>query len=216
VVTAAPAPAPRRRSDAARNAGRIVTAAREVFLELGTDASLDEVARRAGVGVATLYRHFASKEALYQAIVALRFVETIDPVLVRARQDADPWRAVVEVLSAALELAAGERPILVAGRGRGLLGDDLRSRFMASFTQLVRRAQRAGVIRADLDAADLPRLVMMLIGTVWLPEDPARGWQRYLSLMLDALRPAAATPLPGGATLPGDAAGGPAAEMQAG
>ncbi|MFC4588672.1 TetR/AcrR family transcriptional regulator [Sphaerisporangium corydalis] len=184
------------RADAARNAERLVRAARDAFAESGIDVPLEEVARRAGVGVATLYRRFPGKEELLQAVLETCYAEGVEPAIVRALADEDPWRALVTVLEAALTMAGEEFGILQAAKGPATLTAGLKSRFFTALSTVVERAQRAGLVRADLHRDDLPRLVFMLVSTLRLAERPADGWQRYLALVLDSLRPASATPLP--------------------
>ncbi|MBV8931928.1 MAG: TetR/AcrR family transcriptional regulator [Kutzneria sp.] len=203
-------PAPRRRrADAARNVEHIVLAARELFAEQGARAQLGSIARHAGVAEATLYRHFASKEELIHAVVERRFDEDVQPVIQNALRDADPWRAVVAMLGVVPTVAEVEQgTFAAAGNPAMFLG--LASRYFESFAVVLRRAQQAGVVRADLTPEDLPRLTTMLVGAQSLGTDPdtimagtalcegpsGDGWRRYLALLLDALRPAAATALP--------------------
>ncbi|HEX5117984.1 MAG TPA: helix-turn-helix domain-containing protein [Pseudonocardiaceae bacterium] len=184
------------RADAARNAERIVRAARAAFAESGTDVALDEVARRAGVGVATLYRRFPSKDDLIQAVVEWRYAEQVEPVLAGALADPDPWRGMVATLDAALTVAAEEHATIKAARDPRRLVDAIMARFFTELATIVRRGQDAGQIRADLTPADLPPLVFMLISMLRLTEPGGTEWRRYLVLVLDALRPASASPLP--------------------
>jgi AcrR family transcriptional regulator len=189
-------PAPRRlRADAARNVDRIVLAAREVFAVAGAEAQLDDIARRAGVSEATLYRHFANKEQLINTVVRRRFADVVEPAIQRALGDEDPWQAVVTMLEAALTVAAEESGTFAAAGGPGMFLE-LATRYFDAFTVVLRRAQDARLVRADLAPEDLPRLTTMLISTTHVAGGPGEGWRRYLMLLLDALRPAAATPLP--------------------
>jgi AcrR family transcriptional regulator len=185
------------RADAARNAERIMHAAREAFAEAGADVSLEEVARRAGVGVATLYRRFPSKDDLIRSIVEWRYAEQVEPVMAAALADGDPWQGLVAALDAALTVAAEERGIIKASRDPGRLVSGILDRFFPELATIVVRGQEAGQIRADLTPADLPPLVYMLISTLRLTEPGCADWRRYLSLLLDALRPSSASPLPG-------------------
>ncbi|MFI0419446.1 TetR/AcrR family transcriptional regulator [Spongiactinospora sp. 9N601] len=203
------AQAPRRlRADAARNVERIVAAAREVFTEKGAEGQLDDIARRAGVAPATLYRHFAGKEDLILAILRRRFTEDLEPAIRRAEADPDPWSALVTLLETALAITAEERPIFSVARNATAFFA-ITQEYFAFLWVTLRRAQDAGVVRADLTADDLPRLFTMIIGVQRLGSDfgeaiigaqpepaPRDGWRRYLSLLLDSLRPAAATSLP--------------------
>lgn len=192
----APSTTRRLRADAARNAERIVRAARTAFLESGTDVALDEVARRAGVGVATLYRRFPSKDDLILAIVEWRYAEQVEPVTTRALADPDPWHGLVATLDAAVTMAADEHAIFTVARDPARLLEALTARFFAELATVVRRGQEAGLVRADLTPDDLPPLVFMLISTLRVTEPGGTGWRRYLALLLDALRPGAAGPLP--------------------
>lgn len=184
------------RADAARNAERIVRAARAAFTESGTDVALEEVARRAGVGVATLYRRFPSKDDLIRAIVEWRYAEQVEPVVAGALADPDPWRGLVATLDAALTVAAEEHATIKAARDPRRLVDAIMARFFTELATIVRRGQDAGQIRTDITPADLPPLVFMLISTLRLTEPGGTEWRRYLVLVLDALRPGTASPLP--------------------
>lgn len=189
--------APRRlRADAARNAERIVEAARDAFRELGVDVAMEEIARRAGVGVATLYRRFPNKEGLAHAVLEQCFADDVEPAIQLALADQDAWRGMVTLLEAALTMAARNRHIFAAAGDSDAMATGLAARYFAALGTLVRRAQDAGQVRADLQPDDLPRLVFMLIPTLRFVEQPTEGWRRYLALLLDALRPAAATALP--------------------
>jgi AcrR family transcriptional regulator len=190
-----PGPRPLR-ADAARNAERIVRAARAAFAESGTDVALEEVARRAGVGVATLYRRFPSKDDLIRAIVERRYAEQVEPVLADALADPDPWHGLVATLDAALTMAAEDHATIKAARDPRRLVDAIMGRFFPDLATLVRRGQDAGRIRADLLPADLPPLLFMLISTLRLTEPGGAAWRRYLTLLLDGLRPESASPLP--------------------
>jgi AcrR family transcriptional regulator len=184
------------RADAARNAERIMRAAREAFAESGTGVPLEEIAKRAGVGVATLYRRFPSKDDLLRAVVEWRYAEQVESVIQQALADDDPWHGFVATLAAALTVAAEEHGTIKASRDSAKLIDAIMARFFPDLATLVRRGQDAGLIRSDLTPADLPPLVFMLMSTLWLTESGNAHWRRYLSLLLDGLRPSSASPLP--------------------
>ena len=186
----------RPRADAARNSGKIVRAARRVWAEQGPDALLEDIARRAGVGIATLYRHFPDKAGLVRAALDQSFAEDIAPAIERALDDDDPRRGLATVLEAAMSTAARERNTLAAARNSGAVTAEASSPFVESLTLLARRGQEAGVIREDLVPGDLPRIMVMLMGVLWTMEPGSDGWRRYLALVLDALSPGAASPLP--------------------
>lgn len=186
----------RLRADASRNVERIIQAAREAFAAGGSDVSLGEIANRAGVGAATLYRRFASKEELLRAVLEQRMSAEIDPVVDRARREEDPRQGLVMLFEAALRLVSRELPIVAAARNAGAMTEDIGARFFGPLTELLERAQAAGLIRPDVDSDDLPRLILMLFSTVRHFEPGSEGWRRYLVLLFDALRPESASPLP--------------------
>jgi AcrR family transcriptional regulator len=183
------------RVDAARNAELIVRAAWEAFNQLGTDVPLEEVARRAGVGVATLYRRFPSKDDLLMAVLRWRYAEEVEPVILRALGDEDPWHAVEISLRASLEVAAAEYVIIRGLRDHAQLKSSLMSMYFVDLATIFKRAQAAGVVRADLRDADLPMIFYMIVGALRVA-DPRDNWHRCLVLMLDGLRPGSATPMP--------------------
>ena len=189
------------RKDAERNRRRILAAAGEVFTDRGLEATLDDVARHAGVGVGTVYRRFPDKAALADAL----FEERID-VLVELATEAygadDPWAGLAGFMEAAAEMLStdkGLRQILMfAPYGHKRVGY-ARSRMRPAIGKLVERAQAAGQVRPDLGATDIPVLEFMLGATAEYARDVRPDiWRRYLALMLDSLRPArdSFTPLP--------------------
>ena len=184
------------RADAARNAGRILHATREVYAVQGPDAPLEEIARRAGVGIATLYRHFPNKGDLVRAALEQSIADKIDPAIERALADDDPLRGLTVLLEAALSMVAGEHSTLAAARNSGALTASVAAPFRESLTVLTLRAQQAGLIRADLVPDDVGRIVVMLIGVLWTIPPQSDGWRRYLALILDAVTAARASSLP--------------------
>ncbi|ONI86467.1 hypothetical protein ALI144C_11165 [Actinosynnema sp. ALI-1.44] len=184
------------RVDAARNAELIVRAAWRAFGESGAEVPLEEIARRAGVGVATLYRRFPSKSDLLLAIMEWRYADSIQPAVASALVDEDPWRAVVTALEAALTVMGQAHPVIKAVHDPRSMLVGLKNRFLNDFTTIVGRAQAAGVVRPDLRPSDLPMVVYMLISTVRATTDPADGWRRPLALLLAGLRSGSDVPLP--------------------
>lgn len=184
------------RADAARNFEKIVRAARQVYAERGPEAQLDEIARRAGVGNATLYRHFPDKAALLRAALDQAFAEQVAPVIEQALHDDDPRRGLATVLETTMSLAVRERNIVATATNLGAVTADAGARFLEPLTLLARRGQQAGVIRADLVPEDVFRVMAMLVGVLPTMDPGSDGWRRYLALILDALAPEAAGPLP--------------------
>jgi AcrR family transcriptional regulator len=188
------------RSDALRNAERIVAAAYAVFttdgVDIAADVALDDIAKAAGVGSATLYRHFANKDELIIAVLRAGFAEQVEPMLRHALDtEPDGWTGLVTVLSAALRMASELRAAI---RGRiqpGPIDAGLLPVFFGQLAPILVKAQEQGSVRQDICPDDLPQLLSMLLGTIWFGGNDA-GWRRYLTLLLDALRPAVATELP--------------------
>lgn len=184
------------RTDAARNAELLVRAAWRAFDESGSDISLEEIAKRAGVGVATLYRRFPSKEDLLVAVLQWRYAEEIAPVLQLAFADEDPWQAMVSALEAAIKLATKAHVLIRAARDPGALVNGLKTQFISEISAVVQRAQEAGVVRGDLTPADIEVTVFMLLSTVRLASVSSTVWRRGLGVLLDGMRAESATPLP--------------------
>ena len=181
------------RADAARNRERIIDAAIELFAERGYEASTAEIAARAGVGEATLFRRFPTKEDLITAIVSM-MLEEAATVAASCLEEEDPWRGVERFLFEMAERASQDHGISDANKeacmaSHALAGE--RRRVLDLTVRLVKRAQGAGVLRDDVAGQDL----MFLMGAVAsVSEVPFPGlrrdlWKRYLGIVLDGLRP---------------------------
>ena len=179
------------RRDAERNRRRILEAAHEVFAEQGLRASLDDVARRAGVGVGTVYRRFADKEALVEALFEIRVGRIID-IAEQAISMPNGWDGLVHFLREVSAVQAGDRGLreiaLSAGFGKSRVAV-LRNRVATAVEQLVIRAQAEGVLRPEITGNDVP-LLLLMVGEV---AQNAQGFRpdlgrRYLRLILDGLR----------------------------
>lgn len=167
--------------------------AHEVFGQRRHDVPLEEIARRAGVGPATLYRHYPSRDDLVAAVVRERYLEHVAPILDEADTDPDALRGLLRCFEAALEIHATD---LCAATTRGLpaVADGLSRAFFHHVARVLARAQEQGSVRQDIGPADLPRLLSMVCATV--PFDEHDGWRRYLALLADLLRSAPTAPLP--------------------
>ncbi|MEW2482368.1 TetR/AcrR family transcriptional regulator [Mycobacterium sp. NPDC051198] len=188
------------RTDAARNADRILRAAREVFAELGPDAQIDTIADRAGVGERTLYRRFPTKADLLRAALDQSIDENLSPAIEKALARKDPLRGLTELIEAATALGAAEHNILAAARRADALAN-VADRLEAAMQELTTRAQEDGLVRGDLVAEDLPRIVAMLNSVLWTMDLGSDGWRRYVVLILDAITTAQPRPLPAAAPL---------------
>jgi AcrR family transcriptional regulator len=185
------------RRDAERNRQAILRAAAEVIGERGLEASLDDVARRAGVGIGTVYRRFPSKEALAEALFADR-LDALVAIAERCLADPDPGAGLIRYLEGAAELLVadrGLRQILMFtpfGRDQSC---QAREKLQPVVSKLIGQAQAAGMVRADLRASDIPPIMLMLAAAADYAR-PVRpdGWRRYLRLLLDSLPPSRSEP----------------------
>lgn len=185
------------RADAVRNRERIVAAARETFAEAGPDASLNEIARRAGVGPGTLYRHFSGRPELLAAVLKGR----IDTLCTRAQDllTADSaGAALAEWLGAFLDHARvnqglGGALMLEELEAAGALGTDCHQRILDAAAALLTRAQESGAARRDLSPADLLQLVVGVAMSIphkqTSPVNDPEQPERLLGLVLDATKP---------------------------
>jgi AcrR family transcriptional regulator len=189
------------RRDAERNRQRILAAASEVFNERGLEAGLDEVARRAGVGVGTVYRRFPAKDDLIEALFMDR-IESVAALAEEAAQAPDPWTGLVDFMVRAAGMLADDRGLrqmmMFASYGRDKLWY-ARQRNAPLVTTLVDRAKAAGQLRADLQPTDIPFIVFLLTDAAQFARQASPEiWRRYLAIVLDGLRPGreGVTPLP--------------------
>ena len=178
------------RSDAVRNRERVLEAAKTVFSAGGSDASLEAVAKRAGVGIGTLYRHFPTREALFEAVYR-REVEQLSELAEQLKNTASPVDALRSWLRSNVELVATKKGMISA---LALVVQAPSELYAYSFDRLTKavgtllhRAVAAGEIRADISAEDMLRA---LIGMCHMHEQP--GWQstvlRLLDVFVDGLR----------------------------
>ncbi|MEU9889280.1 helix-turn-helix domain-containing protein [Sphaerisporangium sp. NPDC051011] len=188
------------RADAERNRRRILSAARAVFAEHGIDAPMATVARRAGVGVATLYRRFPTRDALVRAAFAHQ-LDTCARALTEALSDPDPWRGFQRLFETICAMQREERgfpaAFVAAFPDSSREHARVRERAERDFVTLVRRAQTAGSLRADFHPSDLAVALLSHCGLVTaLPGDRAAS-QRLVAYLLQSFRAQAARePLP--------------------
>ena len=193
------APAKPLRADAERNRAHILEAAAAAFADGGLDVPVAEIARRAGVGPGTLFRRFPTKDDLVIAIVEQR-IEDICALIDEALANPDPWAGFVQCMEAAVALQVRDRGVLEAV-GERFFGDPrmraLKEKVNPKVAAVLERAQRAGVVRGDIEPQDIPILIQGAARAgCAMPSCDRDLVRRYLAIILDGLRPAAATPLP--------------------
>ncbi|GIH17497.1 TetR family transcriptional regulator [Rugosimonospora africana] len=178
------------RADARRNRGRLIVAARQAFTEHGPEASLDEIAKRAGVGPGTLYRHFPTRESLLAAV----YLDDIEALSAQADRLLDSDLSPSEALSAFLLI---QLDYVKVKRGLGaavkaMLGMDAptmtycRDTLRGALGRLMDPARQAGLIRADVEPADVLRLTH---GVAMACESAPDDGERLLGYVIDGLRP---------------------------
>lgn len=189
------------RKDAERNLRRILDAAVEVFAARGLGATMDDVAHHAGVGVGTVYRRFANKEELIDAL----FEERIAALAQLARDGLaheDPWQGLVSFMERALVAQSEDRGLkeLLFDTGHGQQRvSHAREQMAPVVGELFERARAAGCLRDDVEGPDMPLLQLMLGAVVDFSREVSPDlWRRYLTVVLDGLRARRdhATPLP--------------------
>ncbi|MDX3643780.1 helix-turn-helix domain-containing protein [Streptomyces sp. MB09-02B] len=188
------------RRDARRNRELLVVAAHEVFAEQGLEAPLDVIARRAGVGNATLYRHFPSRAALIDAVFHDQLAGTM-AVGDRVRDAPDAWAGLVEYLGTVFDTLAADRGtndlMTTHVPGVGVL-EDVHEHNRRTIELLLRRGREEGTVRADVTTEDV-LFVLAALGRA-VPALTAvtttDAWRRPLTLLLDGLRPPASTATP--------------------
>jgi AcrR family transcriptional regulator len=206
----APASLSGRRAQAARNDEAILAAARAVYLD-NPDAPISAVAERAGVGISALYRRFASKEELLRKLCAdglSAYIDAVREALDSLDQGTDAWEAFTEFFRRAVEAGSASLTSRLAGTFTpseelfrdATLADELNHKLME-------QVRAAHVVRPDIEVADLG-LILEQIAAVRIGDEDRTSQlrHRYLTLVLDGLRPAATTKLPGPAPTPAELA----------
>lgn len=179
------------RADAARNRARVLAAAEEAFSAEGLAVPLDEIARRAGVGPGTVYRHFPTKEALFEAVILHRITRFVDVARKLATED-DPGAAFFEFLHKLVIGASGSKALVDALAGAPLATADLimaaKQDLSAAGAELLARAQRAGAVRKDVEIADV---MALFAGTTLALQQPGADdalRERIFTVIRDGLR----------------------------
>jgi AcrR family transcriptional regulator len=182
------------RADARRNREKVLAAARAVFADQGVDAQMDDVARRADVGVGTVYRHFPTKDALLTALTD----ELFEVIAAHAREMLeldDPWEAFLDTMWFSGEKTAGDRAFAeILGAASGLPTTCPGKRDLIATTgELMRRCIAAGRMRPDAMIDDIPLLMCGIGSASALAHPRPEAWRRHLQIVLDGLRAEAAS-----------------------
>ncbi|MBB4663493.1 TetR/AcrR family transcriptional regulator [Conexibacter arvalis] len=186
------------RADARRNRERVLAAASAAFAEEGFDVGVAAIARRAGVGTGTLFRHFPTKLELEVAVVLER-AAGMSENLQAALAEPDPWEAFTTLMTRIVEQTSSDRCLGQATKPE-LLGDpriqELQDELLRGVEEILRRGRDAGVLRRDVTAEDIPVLASA-IGTTMerFRTSQPELWRRYLGVVLDGLRADGAAPL---------------------
>jgi AcrR family transcriptional regulator len=191
------------RADAARNRERIVAAAAEVFAARGLDASTAEIAQRAGVGEATLFRRFPTKDDLIDAIIETRMGD-VTALADAAADDPDPAAALERFMADLVKQFSRDKGFFEAAGARCMNDPKfaaLRERGLEAAGRLLKRAQDAGAVRSDLSSSDISFLAGSAMYAMEVSKPGLRDdlWRRYLRVILDGMRPEGASKLRPGA-----------------
>jgi AcrR family transcriptional regulator len=178
------------RADAVRNQEKLVSAAREVFASEGLDVALEDIARHAGVGIATLYRRFPDRESL---IIAM-FESKMRDIIAEARtalEIEDPWEAFRRLLTSIFRTVAkdkGMRQLLLSSRYNLKNAETGRAELIGLMGRVIARAKVDGRLRLEIGANDIPPLVLMVgaVADFSAKSEPAL-WERYATLVFDGL-----------------------------
>jgi AcrR family transcriptional regulator len=184
------------RADARRNYDRLVDAARKVFADQGGGASMEAIAKQAGVGVGTLYRHFPRRIDVVEAV----YRDDVDQLVGSAERglsELDPWAALEAWLRAYVDYGRAKRTFLNELHEAFEKNPDLkpasRDRIWAACNQVLSQAQQAGQARSDIDGQDLMQLVSPMCMNSTLTVEQG---ERLLGMVLDGLRPSTRQPAP--------------------
>ncbi len=191
------------RADARRNRDQILTAAREIFAERGADVPMEEIARRASVGVGTLYRRFADREALIRAVYHDTFQAVAEETRAAIAEEPTGWAALMRIMrqSAWLHVSVqAKSPRVTAVVSADPETSRLRDELLGMLDEVVRGAQAEGTLRRDVGVGDLAMLFMSVVNQTHhkiTPEMAGLVPGRMLVIMMDGLRAPAPGDLPG-------------------
>jgi len=188
-----------RRADARRNREAVLVAARDQFGRFGLDCQMEDIAREAGVGVGTVYRHFQTKDELIAALVTDRFQRLANRAMQALAED-DPWQAFCDLMRFAAELQVRDRGLsqFLSSQPRLAEREAVQSGLATAMAELMAAAQRAGGMRQDAVVEDVPTLICALGAVMAGAADSlaSRNWKRFVEIMLDGLRAPGENELP--------------------
>ncbi|SFW82574.1 TetR/AcrR family transcriptional regulator [Amycolatopsis australiensis] len=184
------------RADARRNRARVLEAAERVFAAKGTGAPTEEVARAAGVGIGTVFRHFPTKEALLEAVLIARLHRFADEAeSVAEAGSADPGATFFSFLTSWIEMSSAKNAYFEALAAAGVsvpkAKSDIGARLLKALGVLLSRAQAAGAVREDLDPGELITVIIGVAKAAEYAGPDARLRERAVAILFDGLRPRA-------------------------
>jgi AcrR family transcriptional regulator len=159
-----------------------------LFAERGSEVQMEEIAREAGVGIGTLYRHFPTKEAMIEAASEKRFEEALAFARSESAKDADPWDLLVEILGHCAEEQSRDRGfclVVETTTGSNEPSCQIQAQFEEAMADLIRRGQEAGSIRPDIVPSDVYSITCGLAAVI---RNESGDWRRYLDIVLEGLR----------------------------
>jgi AcrR family transcriptional regulator len=192
------------RADARRNRDQIIAAAKQVFLEQGPDVPMEDIARRAGVGVGTLYRRFPDRESLIVAVSRENFEGLVLEARAAAAEEPTAWAAIVRLLQRSRELRLSVQLAVLSPLARAIIQDDeqthkCRQEIMSLLAELVTAAQADGAMRQDVGAGDVAVLCSLLLRRIEFAVNDLSELvlDRALAVIIDGLRASSHSALPG-------------------
>jgi AcrR family transcriptional regulator len=193
VATITPTDAKPMRADAVRNRARVLDAARDCMARNGLDVQMEEIARKAGVGVGTVYRHFPNKDELIEALAADRFVRLAE-LADESLENPDPWEAFVAFMRASATIQVDDKALseVLVSRPETMRRAAESVDMLDRCARVIGRAQEAGAVRADARPEDIPMVMCALAGAC---NHPMSNPERYISLIIDGLHAPGSTPL---------------------
>lgn len=192
----APTAIRQQRADAVRNRERVIVAARKCMARDGLDAQMDEIARRAKLGVGTVYRHFPTKDELVEALAGARF-ERLAELADEALDHEDPWEGFCHLIRASAKIQSEDRALseVLVSRPETMRRAAESVNMLERVAAVMGRAQKAGALRSDARPEDVPMLMCALAGA---GRNPMTVPERYIGIVLDGLRAPGQTKLPRG------------------